>query len=97
MVRSTIVDQYVYLRHILSFDKEHQQKEITKRMLLRGAAFSKLGDILKSIDIGVSLKWSMDEFLTLSTMFITIYQYVLPSMTCRIEIGHSHRIQSHES
>ncbi|XP_026314763.1 uncharacterized protein LOC113226370 [Hyposmocoma kahamanoa] len=42
------VDQYVCLGHVLSFGKEHQPKEISKRIQLGWAAFSKLGDILKS-------------------------------------------------
>ncbi|XP_026326865.1 uncharacterized protein LOC113235401 [Hyposmocoma kahamanoa] len=44
------VDQYVCLGHVLSFGKEHQPKEISKRIQLGWAAFSKLGDILKSGD-----------------------------------------------
>ncbi|XP_026316031.1 uncharacterized protein LOC113227355 [Hyposmocoma kahamanoa] len=43
-----IVDQYVYLGHVLSFGKKYQPKEISKIIQLGWAAFGTLDDILKS-------------------------------------------------
>lgn len=48
--RLELVDQYVYIGHVLFFGKEHQQKEITKRLQLGCTAFGKLDDTLKTVD-----------------------------------------------
>ncbi|KAG7308870.1 hypothetical protein JYU34_006132 [Plutella xylostella] len=43
-----VVNEYTYLGHCLSFGRESQVKEITRRIQLGWAAFSKLDDVLKS-------------------------------------------------
>ncbi|XP_047996401.1 uncharacterized protein LOC125234237 [Leguminivora glycinivorella] len=51
-----MVKQYVYLGHVISFDKTLQEKEISRRIQLGWAAFNKLADILKPADIPQCLK-----------------------------------------
>lgn len=63
-----MVDRYVYLGHILSFDKEHQNKEISRRIQLGWAAFNKLDDILKSVDVPQCLKTRLYNQCVLPTM-----------------------------
>ncbi|XP_026314709.1 uncharacterized protein LOC113226338 [Hyposmocoma kahamanoa] len=62
------VYQNVCLGHLLSFGKEHQPKEISKRIQLGWAAFSKLGDILKSGTVPLCLKTRLFNQSVLPTM-----------------------------
>jgi hypothetical protein len=62
------VDQYVYLGHMLSFDKEHQRKEISRRIQLGWAAFNRLVDILKPADVPQCLKTRLFNQCVLPTM-----------------------------
>lgn len=63
-----VVEQYVYLGHILSFDKTHQRKEISRRIQLGWAAFNKLADILKPVNIPQCLKTRLFNQCVLPTM-----------------------------
>lgn len=49
-IEMEIVDQYLYLGRILSFGKQHQTKEILRRIQIRWAVFGKLEDICKSVE-----------------------------------------------
>lgn len=63
-----IVDNYVYLGHILSFGRDHQGKEISRRIQLGWAAFGKLGDVLRSSEIPQCLKTRLFNQCVLPTM-----------------------------
>lgn len=51
-----MTDKYVYLEHILSFGKEYQKKEISRRIQLGWVAINKLHDMLKYDTVPQCLK-----------------------------------------